>query len=68
MIALHRKLCLAYYHVKDIKAIELINDSIDKTYRTKVILSLAGKREVIYVKESPTYILRRMGEETKNCN
>lgn len=65
MLALHKRTSLAYYRTQDIKAIELVNNSIDD-YKTKVILSLAGKKEVVYVKESPTYILRRMGEETKN--
>lgn len=67
MIALHKSSSLAYYRTKDIKAIELVNNSLNE-YKTKVILSLAGKKEVVYVKESPTYILRRMGEETKNVS
>ena len=67
MIMLHRYTGLFYCHSKDIKAIELVNRSLN-CYKTKLIMRLAGTREVVYVKESPTYILRRMGEETKNSN
>lgn len=67
MIMLHRTSGLFYCHANDIKAIELVNKSLNE-YKTKVILRLAGTREIIYVKESPTYILRRMGEETRNSD
>ena len=67
MIMLHRRGGLAYYHASDIKSIEVVQ-TIDNKYNTKIILRLAGVRESVYVKESPTYILRRMGEETKNSN
>lgn len=67
MIMVHRKLCLAYYHAKDIKAIEVRKDCAD-VYNTKLIIRVANSTQVVWVKESPTYILRRMGEETNNSN
>lgn len=65
MIMLHKSTGLFYCHASDIKAIELVSRSVND-YKTKLTMRLAGSKEVIYVKESPTYILRRMGEETKN--
>lgn len=66
MIMVHKRNALAYYHPEDVKSIELTN-AIDE-YKTKLVLKVAGAREIVYVKESPTYILRRMGEETKNSD
>ena len=65
MIMLHRFNALLYINANDIKAIQLENKCLNE-YKTKLIVRLAGTRETIYVKESPTYILRRMGEETRN--
>ncbi|MBR2678561.1 MAG: hypothetical protein IKE63_04010 [Bacilli bacterium] len=67
MIMLHKRSGLVYYHASDIKSIELLYGALNE-YKTKIIVKLAGVRETVYVKESPTYILRRMGEETKNSN
>lgn len=67
MIMLHKLSGLLYIHSNDIKSIELLNRSLNE-YKTKLIVRLAGTRETIYVKESPTYILRRMGEETRNSD
>ena len=67
MIMLHKRSGLVYYHASDIKSIELIHDCLNE-YKTKLVIRLTGIRESVYVKESPTYILRRMGEETKNSS
>ena len=64
---LHKRSGLVYYHDNDIKSIELVYGVLNE-YKTKLTVRLAGMRESVYVKESPTYILRRMGEETRNSN
>lgn len=65
MIMLHKRSGLLYVHPNDIKSIELVYGVLNE-YKTKLVIRLAGVKESIYVKESPTYILRRMGEQTVN--
>lgn len=66
MIMLHKFNSLLYCKPQDIKAIELVK-KVDG-FNTKLICRIAGNHQIIYVKESPTYILRRMGEETRNSD